>query len=196
MFEDLKECSLCRERVHVKTAKGAIDSPVSSCGSFDSPVLLLGRNPGVMEIRRGEPFVGPAGDRLNTILLGADIPRKICYTTNVVKCFTPSGVGPSIGCRRRCIERWLTAELSELKRLKLIITFGNEALQYFEPDALVSQMHGYSVDEILEGSGLHVPIFVMFHPSAALRDSRINEKVVEDTILLSTFWAKRNKEIK
>ncbi len=84
-------------------------------------------------------------------------------------------------CRKRCANAWLNGELGTLTKLKLIITFGNEALQYFEPEGLVGHLHGTAFDRG------RFKMFVMYHPSAALRDSRINKRVFADAMNLASL---------
>jgi uracil-DNA glycosylase family 4 len=54
-------------------------------GPKDAKIALVGEAPGAVELRFGRPFVGPAGDLLNQLLLGAGIQRSQCYVTNVIK---------------------------------------------------------------------------------------------------------------
>lgn len=182
----LSECNLCRERRFVQRVKQAKDTPIAGEGNLISRTCLIGRNPGRQEILQGRPFIGPAGDKLNKILFAANLPRRECYVTNVVKCFTPSNVIPSLVCCRMCTKTWLMPELISLARLELIITFGNKALHVFEPEATVGDLHGSGFN-IKLADGRTVSLFVMYHPSAALRDSRINEHVFADAAKLKTF---------
>ena len=47
--------------------------------------ILVGEQPGITEIRRGSPFVGPSGQELDSFLHSAGISRADCYITNVIK---------------------------------------------------------------------------------------------------------------
>ena len=49
--------------------------------------MLVGEQPGDVEDREGEPFVGPAGRVLDTALEAAGIKRSDVYLTNAVKHF-------------------------------------------------------------------------------------------------------------
>lgn len=48
-------------------------------------VVLVGEQPGDVEDRRGEPFVGPAGRLLDKALVEAGIDREQAFVTNAVK---------------------------------------------------------------------------------------------------------------
>ncbi len=56
-------------------------------GQAHARVLMIGEQPGDKEDREGRPFVGPAGNLLNTALEQAGIDRGEVYVTNAVKHF-------------------------------------------------------------------------------------------------------------
>lgn len=101
-------------------------------GPVDARVVLVGEQPGDVEDRKGEPFVGPAGRLLDRALDDAGIDRTQTYVTNAVKHFrftrtqkrrlhqTP---GPEhiAACRP-----WLDAELA-LVNPELVICLGATA---------------------------------------------------------------------
>jgi DNA polymerase len=60
---------------------------VFSTGPVDARIVLVGEQPGDVEDRRGQPFVGPAGRLLDRALAEAGIDRDISYVTNAVKHF-------------------------------------------------------------------------------------------------------------
>lgn len=47
--------------------------------------IIVGEQPGVTEVRTGQPFKGPSGDVLSSCLSAANISRGLCYITNVIK---------------------------------------------------------------------------------------------------------------
>lgn len=58
---------------------------VPPSGRLDSPYVLVGEQPGRVEVRERRVFVGPAGNELNSDLNAADIGRPLCYLTNTIK---------------------------------------------------------------------------------------------------------------
>jgi DNA polymerase len=66
---------------------------VFGLGPADARVVFVGEQPGDVEDRKGEPFVGPAGKLLDRALADAGIDRGETYVTNAVKHFrfTQSG---------------------------------------------------------------------------------------------------------
>jgi len=178
---ELKDCDLCPERKYAR-------APVPGKGNLNlARICLLGRNPGVNEDLKGEPFISRAGRELAEGLILAGILRNECYITNVSKCMTPPNITPSITCQKNC-RVWLNAEMAALERLKLIVTLGNEALKYLEPLARVGELHGcdFVTDKPWQEVG-RIRIFVSFHPSAALRSSTVKEMFKKDMLKLKTL---------
>src|SRR6266545_3389993 len=143
---------------------------VFGSGPVPAPLMLVGEQPGDREDLAGEPFVGPAGQILNTALREAGIDRERVFVTNVVKHFKwrPSG-------KRRLHERpnraevracrpWLEAELG-LVRPDLLVLMGATAAQaILGPAFRVSIEHGRLVS-----SPLAVRVMATVHPSSILR---------------------------
>ena len=174
MTLELKDCRLCDERRFTTRV-------VAGCGNKDSWIALLGRNPGRLEDIKGLPFIGPAGKKLDEGLAIAGLDRKELYVTNVSKCYTPIGVVPSPLCRKTCTTKWLVPELATMSNLRLVIAFGNEAMQVFEPRARVGELHGNCFCVPRPWTKVaDLWLFVSYHPSAALRSTSINALFLED----------------
>lgn len=131
----LKDCHCCKESNYAR-------NPIGGTGPRSALVAVLGRNPGSKELQQNKPFVGAVGIELTKGLMIAGIFVRSCYLTNLCKCYTPSGVTPSRFCRKICAELWLGRELASLSKLQIVIALGNEALQYFEPEGNVAELHG------------------------------------------------------
>ena len=58
---------------------------VPPSGRLDASYVLVGEQPGRVEVRERRVFVGPAGNELNSDLNAANIGRPFCYLTNVIK---------------------------------------------------------------------------------------------------------------
>ena len=58
---------------------------VPPAGRFDAPYVLIGEQPGRIEVRERKMFVGPTGNELNADLNAANVDRPLCYLTNVIK---------------------------------------------------------------------------------------------------------------
>lgn len=144
--------------------------PVFGRGPGTARLMLVGEQPGDEEDRAGEPFVGPAGRLLNTLLIEAGIDRSSVYVTNAVKHFKFTERG-----KRRLHETprtsevfacrpWLLAEL-EAVQPQLVVCFGATASK---------SLFGSNFPLMRERGKLHSSQFAervisTIHPSAILR---------------------------
>ena len=81
---DCRRCPLCETR----------NSLVFGVGDPDADLLFVGEAPGAQEDRRGEPFVGPAGQRLTHWIEWLGYRRDQVYIANVIKCRPPGNRDP------------------------------------------------------------------------------------------------------
>ncbi len=65
------------------------ETMVFAAGNPEARVMLVGEAPGYQEERERQPFVGPAGQKLNDILKAMGLSREEVYISNIVK-FRPS----------------------------------------------------------------------------------------------------------
>ena len=119
-------------------------------GGAAARVLLVGEQPGDVEDRRGEPFVGPAGKLLDRALADAGVDRTSAYVTNAVKHFrwkaTASGnrrihAKPDAAHVSAC-RPWLTAELHAVDPEIIVALGATAALSLLGPQFRVTQHRG------------------------------------------------------
>jgi uracil-DNA glycosylase family protein len=141
-------------------------------GPDTARVLIVGEQPGDAEDREGRPFVGPAGQLLDTALDAARIDRSEVYVTNAVKHFkweqregTKRRIHKKPGDREiRACYPWLDAEMV-LLRPEVIIALGATAAQaLLGKDFRVTQQRGRPIQ-----SDRGATVFATVHPSAVLR---------------------------
>ncbi len=82
--------------------------PVFGAGPENARVVIVGEQPGDIEERRGEPFVGPAGKLLDRALEAAGIDRSQVWVTNSVLHFkfTQRRPASAVSTRRPTPMRW------------------------------------------------------------------------------------------
>lgn len=125
-------------------------------------VVLVGEAPGAQEDAAGVPFVGKAGQLLDTLLAEVGLPRERVAVANVLKCRPPANRKPRRGEVAQC-RPWLARQL-ELTAPAVVVAMGGTAAEWFAGrDAKVSALRGQ--DLTWEGHRL----IVTFHPSAAIR---------------------------
>src|SRR5437879_4116119 len=88
--------------------------------------MIVGEAPGFNEDRQGEPFVGPAGKLLDTLLARIGLSRADVYITNVLKCRPPQNRDPMPNEAEAC-EPYLQRQLKLIKP-KVVLVLGRHAL--------------------------------------------------------------------
>ena len=68
---------------------------VDGAGPLDAELLLVGRDPGAVEERAGEPFVGPSGQLLQACVSEAGLDWSKIRRTNALRCRTPENRQPT-----------------------------------------------------------------------------------------------------
>lgn len=148
---------------------------VFSAGREQSRVALVGEQPGDVEDRHGQPFVGPAGRLLIRAVDDAGIPRDLAYRTNAVKHFrfTRSGPGkrrihqtPELRHITAC-KPWLSAELQILKP-EVVVCLGATAVRSLLGTTVKVMRDRGTVLERDTSVGT-IAFVVTVHPSAVLR---------------------------
>ncbi|GIH13734.1 UdgX family uracil-DNA binding protein [Rugosimonospora africana] len=154
-------------------------------GSSRARVVMVGEQPGDVEDRRGEPFVGPAGVLLRRAVTDVGLKPKDLYITNAVKHFkfrqaatgkrrihqTPDRV-EIVACRP-----WLLAEFAQLAP-NFVVALGATAGQaLLGPSFRVTKSRGvlmpwpesaYHPEDYAQPGGA-AQVMATLHPSAILR---------------------------
>ncbi|MBR1457586.1 MAG: uracil-DNA glycosylase [Oscillospiraceae bacterium] len=159
-WEKLKaECAACAACPLAQTRTNL----VFGVGREDAEILFIGEGPGEQEDLQGEPFVGPAGKLLDTMLAIIGLDRSKVYIINMVKCRPPRNRDPQEDEIAACAP-WLQRQIA-LVDPKLIVCLGRVAAKgLIDPEFRITRQHGqwYRCGDR--------PIMATYHPSALLRD--------------------------
>jgi uracil-DNA glycosylase family 4 len=155
--EVLGDCRRC------KLAKGRTNI-VFGTGNPDARLMFVGEGPGEDEDRQGEPFVGKAGELLDSIITnGMGLRRSDVYIANVIKCRPPNNRDPEPDEIVAC-EPFLLRQV-ELVRPEVIVSLGSFATSVLLRDRTpISRRRG----RWHEVSG--TPLMPTFHPAYLLRN--------------------------
>jgi len=156
LVEAVSRCTVCAE---LATSRTHVVPGVFPSGA---DVLLIGEAPGAQEDASGVPFVGKAGQVLDTLLTAAGLPRERVAVANVLKCRPPGNRKPKRAEMAACMP-WLDRQL-ELVDPVLVVTLGGTAAEW----ALGSGTKIASARTAIHpfrGRSL----LVTYHPSAAIR---------------------------
>lgn len=156
-------------------------------GPTSAALMLVGEQPGDVEDKLGEPFVGPAGGVLARCLADAEIDPATVYMTNAVKHFKHETRGkrrlhkkPGAAEVKAC-HPWIEAEL-RLVKSPVVVALGAVAARSLLARSMpIAASRGQVFD--LDGRA----VIITYHPSAVLRaDERAAEvraALVEDLVL-------------
>lgn len=95
--EEVLGCNRCEISKNVR-------NKVFGHGNQEARVMLIGEAPGLNEDKKGIPFVGRAGKKLDQILESIGTDRESVYISNVVKCRPPKNRDPKTQEVKSCIE--------------------------------------------------------------------------------------------
>jgi len=153
---------------------------VFGVGDPQADWLFIGEAPGADEDRRGEPFVGAAGQLLDNMLAAIQLKRgDNVYIANVLKCRPPQNRDPHGEEVVRC-DPYLKRQVA-LIRPRLIVALGRFAAQsVLDTDASIASLRGKLHD--YQG----VPVLVTYHPAYLLRNLPDKLKAWEDLCFART----------
>jgi len=171
----VKTCTLCP--LHKTRTQG-----VFGVGNRAAQWMVIGEAPGADEDRQGEPFVGRAGQLLNSMLKAIGLPREHVFIANILKSRPPNNRDPKPEEVQACIP-YLFRQI-ELVNPKLILCVGRIAAQtLLETDTPIGKLRG----QLHRIAGTR-PMVVTYHPAYLLRSPGEKRKSWADLLLaLRTF---------
>lgn len=158
-------CALCATRTQTVFGVG------NQCAEW----LIIGEAPGAEEDRQGEPFVGRAGQLLNSMLRAIGLARADVYIANILKCRPPGNRDPSPAEAAQCLP-YLSEQIA-LLRPKIILVVGRIAAQNLLSTELSLSRLRQQVHYFGEA---RIPVVVTYHPAYLLRDPSEKRKAWED----------------
>ncbi|CAN5777972.1 hypothetical protein BH23GEM10_BH23GEM10_14550 [soil metagenome] len=146
-------------------------------GSPTAQVVVVGEAPGQEEDRTGRPFVGRAGQLLDTLLMSVGLPRGDVYICNTLKCRPPQNRNPQPDELAAC-GRFLREQLDAISpRVMLAVgKFAAQALLETEQSIgrLRNVVHSYG----------GTPLIVTYHPAYLLRSPQMTRIAWQDFQML------------
>ena len=160
---DLGDCTRCK----LHTTRRSI---VFGVGDPHAPLMFVGEAPGEQEDKRGEPFVGAAGQLLDKMIEAMGWTRDTVYIANTTKCRPPNNRNPQPDELEQCMP-FLHAQIAAIAP-RIIVALGRPASnQLLGTDAPISALRGRFHDYPRFTSDRHsLKIMPTFHPAYLLRD--------------------------
>lgn len=157
-------------------------------GNPNADIVFIGEAPGKNEDEQGLPFVGAAGKFLNEMLAQAGMQRSDVYITNIVKYRPPNNRDP-LPEEKQAFWPYLARQL-EIIDPTVVMTLGRHSMEFFLPDAKISQIHGHAVHKTVtyhdktQHEWLIVPLY---HPAAALYNGSLRQTLIDDFLRAATL---------
>ena len=160
------------------------ETMVFAVGNPDAKLMLVGEAPGFQEEKEREPFVGPAGQKLNDILKAMGIAREEVYISNIVK-FRPATLRQTTNNRKPTPEEMASC-----------MPFVRQEIEIIQPQCIVA-LGGTAAEGLLGITGAvgamrgtwhefdGIPVRVTYHPSYLLQsgaNNSIKRQVWEDML--------------
>ncbi|MFZ0500373.1 MAG: uracil-DNA glycosylase [Steroidobacteraceae bacterium] len=166
---EVLRCTRCS--LHAGRTQG-----VFGVGNPQADWMVIGEAPGAEEDRRGEPFVGRAGQLLDAMLRAIDLSRaQNVYIANVLKSRPPNNRDPHPEEVAACLP-YLRRQI-ELVRPRLLLAVGRIAAQnLLGTEESLGRLRG----RVHRFGELNTPLVVTYHPAYLLRNPADKRKAWED----------------
>jgi uracil-DNA glycosylase family 4 len=156
---------------------------VFGVGDPEAEWLVIGEAPGAEEDKRGEPFVGRAGQLLNSMLAALGLSRSQVYIANILKCRPPNNRDPRPD-EVACCQPYLMRQIA-LIGPRVILAVGRIAAQNLlgvqtPIGKLRGRCHRFGPQEI--------PLVVTYHPAYLLRSPAEKQRAWQDLLLAQRIY--------
>jgi DNA polymerase len=169
LHAEVLHCTRCS--LHAGRTQGVV-----GVGNPQADWMVIGEAPGAEEDRRGEPFVGRAGQLLDAMLRAIGLNRtENVYIANVLKSRPPNNRDPRPEEVAACLP-YLRRQI-ELVRPRLLLAVGRIAAQnLLATEESLSRLRG----RMHRFGELNTPLVVTYHPAYLLRNPADKRKAWED----------------
>lgn len=169
LLDEVRRCTRCP--LHGTRTQGVL-----GVGPKRADWMVIGEAPGAEEDRRGEPFVGAAGQLLDAMLRAIGLDRKSnVYIANILKSRPPNNRDPRPEEVAACLP-YLERQIALLQP-KIMLAVGRVAAQnLLGTDAPLGRLRG----RVHHFGEMHTPLVVTYHPAYLLRTPADKRKAWED----------------
>lgn len=162
-------CDLCKTRRQA----------VFGDGAFPARWMVIGEAPGEQEDRQGSPFVGRAGQLLDSMLAAVDLQRgREVFIANVIKCRPPANRNPRPEEIAAC-SPYLMKQIELIKPEGILVLGRFAAHTLLQTEASIGNLRG-RVHAWRDGSGRDIPLVVSYHPAYLLRSPHAKAAAWQD----------------
>ena len=167
LAEVVSGCQNCPELAAGRT------QTVFGVGNPAAKIMFVGEAPGADEDRKGEPFVGPAGQLLDKIIAACALQRSEIYICNILRCRPPGNRNPLPQEAANC-RQFLDGQI-KIVNPEYIVCWGTVAAQNLLGEQRpVGQLRGKFL------AYGNAKVLCTYHPSYLLRNPSAKKLAWED----------------
>ena len=148
---------------------------VFGVGNKKAQWMFIGEAPGFDEDRKGEPFVGRAGQLLTKMLKAIGFERDEVYIANVIKCRPPDNRNPRLDEMVQCLP-YLHRQIQLVQPEIIVLLGGVAANALLKEQTPVSRLRG----QIHRIENTQASVIVTYHPAYLLRSPNQKAAAWED----------------
>ncbi|MBC7982740.1 MAG: uracil-DNA glycosylase [Candidatus Obscuribacterales bacterium] len=167
----VKNCTRCAlHQTRTQTVFGV--------GNRQAQWMIVGEAPGADEDAQGEPFVGRAGQLLNSMIKAVGLKRTDVYIANILKSRPPNNRDPAPAEVAACMP-FLQRQI-DLVNPKLILCVGRIAAQnLLNTTTPIGKLRG----QVHALGAARRPVVVTYHPAYLLRSPGEKRRAWQDLVL-------------
>lgn len=150
-------------------------------GDVDAKIMFIGEGPGEVEDRTGRPFVGPAGELLDKMIVAMGLSRDHIYIANIVK-YRPPGNRVPTPEESATSGPYLAKQIA-IVAPTVIVGLGGSAVKYaMQTTTGITRLRGRWSTFV--HTDPPIPMMPTFHPAYLLRSyTTDNRKQVWEDLL-------------
>ncbi len=174
---EVRDCTRCA--LHCSRTQ-----TVFGVGDRSASLLIVGEAPGQEEDRRGEPFVGPAGQLLDAMLRAIGWSRERVFIANILKCRPPGNRDPRPEEAEAC-SSFLDRQIALIEPRAMLAVGRISAQRLLASDQPVGKLRGV----VHRYGPSATPLVVTYHPAYLLRTPAAKAKSWQDLCMILPFLA-------
>lgn len=171
------ECIACRKCEIGGADIGGMCANVFSNMNVDAKVMVVGQNPGLDEVMKGEPFIGISGKIFDEAMKAIGMSRKDMYISNTVKCYTPKNRKPKSFEIESC-RCFLDREV-EIIKPDVVVALGGDAFKQMTGMSGIMKHHG----TVIFSPRYSVMVMPILHPSPLNTNHPEKKKMFQSDLL-------------
>ena len=163
--------------------EGAASQAVVYRGDPAAPLLVIGEGPGQDEDRRGQPFVGRAGQLLDKMLAAAGLTDRVLITNTVF--WRPPGNRTPTPAEQAVCAPFVERAIALVKPKMLLLVGGASAKAMLRKDEGILSLRGRWHEWRSADGALELPAMPTLHPAFLLRQPAAKKNAWADLLTLT-----------